>query len=86
MLELLAGKFIVQIIWSLKCGIKWIATISRLVIYISVVDIFIVKLLCIKRNKDGKPVGKMLKMQITDYAINSLSGREIFRHIPASQC
>ena len=44
MLELLAGKFIVQIIQSLKCGIKWIATINRLVIYVSVVGIFIVSL------------------------------------------
>lgn len=30
-----------------------------------------------KKNNEGKPVGKILKMQITDYAFNSLSGREI---------
>lgn len=48
-LELFAGKFIVQIIWSLKCGIKWIATINRLVIYVSVVGILTVSLFCIKK-------------------------------------
>ena len=49
MLELFAGKFIVQIIWSLKCGTKWIATINRLVIYVSVVGILTVSLFCIKK-------------------------------------
>ena len=49
LLELFAGKFIVQIIWSLKCGIKWIATINRLVIYVSVVGILTVSLFCIKK-------------------------------------
>ena len=49
LLELFAGKFTVQIIRSLKCGIQQIATINRLVIYVSVVGIFIVSLFCIKK-------------------------------------
>lgn len=36
-----------------------------------------------KENKEGKSVGKML-IQITDYAFNSLSGRETLGRIPAS--
>ena len=69
LLEFLAGKFIVQIIWCLKCGIKWITTINKLVIYLSIADIFIVRLLCTKKIKEGR-VAKMLKMQITGYAFN----------------
>lgn len=37
-----------------------------------------------KEKKEGKPVGKMLKMKITKYVLNSLSGREISRLIPVS--
>lgn len=82
--EFFASKFIVQIIWSLKCGLKWMATINRLMIYASVVDIFIVSVAMYKEKKEGIPVGNMLKMQITEYVFNSLSGKEILRYTPAS--
>ena len=55
---------------------KWIATINRLMIYASVIDIVTVRLLCTKKTKRAYQ-GETLKMQIAEYAFNSLSGREL---------
>ena len=57
-LEFLAGKFIVQIIWSLKCRIKGLAMINGLVIYLSIVDIFIVGMHCTEKIKRANQWGK----------------------------